>query len=280
MIRLMLTGKGYSAALEEGISASTGNIHVLRIVNAAHPGQLTLGVCKVGADKGRLLVVELQKDDTSSMVKCKINPMTEWYPCSSLLAIKYPFTVTTTESANDSDQIGLTFHDLEPVLLAFKMCVRFFVQRAHIFVTMCAAGRCGDMYEFRCDSQTKQNKSQSSKLPSSNDMEQAFLELRKIPKMRKAAQNEADRLGSLKPGNSDYDAIRSEYVNTTDPDAGTSAELSKIAQQWLNHKDKLAERENKLFETLTKAGYNMMGYYIDKIKSQVRTTKSHYSGCV
>ena len=108
-------------------------------------------------------------------------------------------------------------------------------------------------------------------------MEQAFRELQEIPFLRKAAQKKATRLGRLKPGNSDYDAIRSHYVNTTDPDAGTQTELSKLKQSWLDHKDKLAERENELFGILTNAGYNIMGYFIDTIKSQVRAPRSPFS---
>ena len=87
--------------------------------------------------------------------------------------------------------------------------------------------------------------------------EQAFAELQENLQEQEEAENEANRLSALKPGDADYDAIRAHYVNCVDPDADTCKELSALTQQWLDHREKLVKRETELFDALSDAGYDV-----------------------
>ena len=66
--------------------------------------------------------------------------------------------------------------------------------------------------------------------------EQAFAELQENLQEQEEAENEANRLSRLKPGDTDYDAIRAHYVKSADPDADTCKELATLTQQWLDHR--------------------------------------------
>ena len=92
--------------------------------------------------------------------------------------------------------------------------------------------------------------------------EQAFAELQENLEEQEDAEKEADRLSKLKPGDSDYDAIRACYVSSADPDGDTCTELSELARQWLDHREKLVKRETELFDALSDAGYDVRDYYV------------------
>ena len=85
--------------------------------------------------------------------------------------------------------------------------------------------------------------------------EQAFAELQENLQEQEEAENEANRLSTLKPGDTDYDAIRAHYVSSADPDGDTCKELAGIARQWLDHREKLVKRETELFDALSDEGY-------------------------
>ena len=92
--------------------------------------------------------------------------------------------------------------------------------------------------------------------------EQAFAELQENLKEQEDAENEANRLSRLKPGDADYDAIRAHYVSSATPDADTCEELSTLVRQWLNHRETLVKRETELFDLLSDEGYDMRDYYV------------------
>ena len=92
--------------------------------------------------------------------------------------------------------------------------------------------------------------------------EQAFAELQENLQEQEEAENEANRLSTLKPGDTDYDAIRAHYVKSTDPDADTCKELAALTQQWLDHREELVKRETELFDALSDEGYDVRDYYV------------------
>ena len=87
--------------------------------------------------------------------------------------------------------------------------------------------------------------------------EQAFAELQENLQEQGEAENEANRLSALKPGDTDYDIIRAHYVKSADPDADTCKELATLTQQWLDHREELVKRETELFDALSDEGYDM-----------------------
>ena len=108
-----------------------------------------------------------------------------------------------------------------------------------------------------------------------DELESAFAELQQNLDEQETAERETNRIGALRPGDSDYDAVRSWHAERKSakqpPDEATKAELSVLSEQWLERRDELATRETELYDILDAAGYDVRAFYREyRIKPKVQ----------